>query len=202
MLVVAALLAALLSIARGLPRSSGGYILAVLIGVVTMFIAASVAEWLVHRYIYHRRVVPGLQRIYAIHEQGHHHAIFPTWRYTTNGSPHRHPILSSSVSELHSTADFFVRVHDAIHYPATNSFLRPQGWFQFLARHHYIHHVDTSANINFLLPFGDLIFGTLRRSLTAAEIDRHGTISEATAAPVGWSEPAIEVAVPRARMQA
>lgn len=29
-----------------------------------------------------------------------------------------------------------------------------QPWFAFLDRHHYIHHVDLGANLNFLLPLG------------------------------------------------
>jgi hypothetical protein len=53
--------------------------------------------------------------------------------------------------------------------------LHRQGWFLFLDRHHYIHHIDTEANVNFLLPLADLLFGTLRPSLTSAEEARHGT---------------------------
>lgn len=239
-------IAALLSIARSLPDSAPGLAAKGAIGGITMLVAASVVEWLVHRYIYHRRVVPGMGRIYEIHEKGHHHKIFPTWRYTTNGTPKRHPIASRSTSDLHAStfanlgiklahfgfylalaavcvwlpawlfarqlpllfgqiavtlviADLFVRVHDAIHYPATNAFLRSRAWFRFLARHHYIHHVDPSANVNFLLPLGDLCFGTLRLALTEREVARHGSMEEATAVPIGWSEPALEVAAPRAR---
>ena len=35
-------------------------------------------------------------------------------------------------------------------------------WFPFLARHHYLHHLDVESNANFLLPFADWLFGTLR----------------------------------------
>jgi len=42
---------------------------------------ASPFEWLVHRYVYHRQVVPGLGRIYHIHHHWHHRVFFPTWRY-------------------------------------------------------------------------------------------------------------------------
>jgi sterol desaturase/sphingolipid hydroxylase (fatty acid hydroxylase superfamily) len=34
--------------------------------------------------------------------------------------------------------------------------------FPFLARHHHLHHLDTEANANFLLPLADWLFGTLR----------------------------------------
>jgi sterol desaturase/sphingolipid hydroxylase (fatty acid hydroxylase superfamily) len=199
----------------------------------------------VHRYVYHDRVFPGTYRIYDIHEKGHHHTIFPTWRYVTNGPVRRHPILSPSISLLYSSklrnlgvkalhaafyfalagvliwlpawlltqhvpflmgmfvatltvSDLFVRVHDAMHYPAHNRFIRAQPWFPFLARHHYIHHVDTNVNVNFLLPLADFLFGTMRRTLTTDELARHGSMEEATAVPVGASEPAREVAKPRA----
>lgn len=45
-------------------------------------------------------------------------------------------------------------------------------------------HVDMEANVNFLLPLADLCCGTMRTSLTAAEI------LEAKATPIGHSEPA------------
>ncbi len=65
----------------------------------------------------------------------------------------------------------FIRVHDAVHYPGA-SYLEHFRWFWFLDRHHYIHHIDTRANTNFLLPLGDLLMGTLRRQLTPAELRR------------------------------
>ena len=65
----------------------------------------------------------------------------------------------------------FIRVHDAVHYPGA-SYLEHFRWFWFLDKHHYIHHIDTRANTNFLLPLGDLLMGTLRRQLTQAELTR------------------------------
>jgi hypothetical protein len=65
----------------------------------------------------------------------------------------------------------FIRVHDAVHYPGA-SYLEHFRWFWFLDKHHYIHHIDTRANTNFLLPLGDLLMGTLRRELTPAELRR------------------------------
>jgi hypothetical protein len=94
-------------------------------------------------------------------------------------------------------ADLVVRVHDAIHYPDSHRWLQGWGWFHFLDRHHFIHHVDAAANVNFLLPLADWLFGTLRRSLTEAELHAHGSPAEARARPLGASEPAREVARPR-----
>jgi len=247
--LLAAFFAAAAALVRQLPDSPLGATLAFLLGVLVLPVAASPYEWLVHRYVYHGTVIPFLRRIYVIHQHGHHYAIFPTWRYVTNGPVLRHPILSGSRSDLHHTrwsnlriklahfafymalgtalilwpawaatgrtafvagllaalvvvSDLFVRVHDAIHYPHEFPWLQRQGWFRFLDQHHYVHHVDTSVNLNFLLPLADLLFGTMRRHLTEAERAVHGPLSEAKATPVGASEPARLVARPRARVPA
>ena len=84
----------------------------------------------------------------------------------------------------------FVRVHDAIHYPGQFKFVEIQPWYPFIDRHHFIHHVDMEANVNFLLPLADWCYGTLRTTLSAAEIAKHGTLEQAKASPVGHSEPA------------
>jgi hypothetical protein len=242
---MAAACAALVAAVRLLPGSLLGDAAAVAAGLALSVVAASLLEWLVHRYVYHRRAVPLLGRIFRIHHHGHHFAIFPTWRYVTHGAPRRHPILGHGVERLHprgwrnaltklahfafymaagfvcvwlpawlatgnraflatiiacnvAFADLFVRVHDAIHYPECHRWMGPRGWFRFLDRHHYIHHVDTEANVNFLLPLADWLLGTMRRTLTADELARHGSLAEAKAQPVGESEPAREVARPRA----
>lgn len=88
-------------------------------------------------------------------------------------------IASAIVSNL------FIVVHDTIHRPGSHRLVEAQPWFDFLDRHHYIHHVDLGANLNFLLPLGDLIFGTLRTSLTAAELAEHGSLDAAKTAVVG-----------------
>jgi hypothetical protein len=72
----------------------------------------------------------------------------------------------------------FIRVHDAVHYPGTSR-LERFAWFWFLDHHHYIHHIDNRANTNFLLPLGDLLMGTLRLELTAAELERWPSYAEA-----------------------
>lgn len=244
-----AFFAAVAWVVRHVPESALGGAIAFVLGVLVLPVAASPYEWLVHRYVYHGQAIPFLRRIYVIHQHGHHYAIFPTWRYVTNGPVLRHPILSDSRSDLHHTrwsnlriklahfafymvlgtalilwpawlatghvafvagllaalvvvSDLFVRVHDAIHYPREFPWLQRQGWFRFLDQHHYIHHVDTSVNVNFLLPLADLLFGTMRRTLTAEELAIHGPLAEAKATPVGASEPARLVARPRARMTA
>jgi hypothetical protein len=243
-LLIAGVLSALVLLVRLLPISPAGFLAAGLAGLVALPFAASPLEWLVHRYVYHRRGFSWLRRIYVIHQQGHHHVLFPTWRYVTNGPVRRHAIVASGAAVLHTSrwrnvsiklchfafymtigavciwlpawlltanvaflaglvaasvlvSDLFVRVHDAIHYPGLHRFLEGRSWFHFLETHHYIHHVDTEANVNFLLPLADWLFGTLRRHLTSEELARHGFLADAKAHPVGTSEPARIVAAPR-----
>jgi hypothetical protein len=73
-----------------------------------------------------------------------------------------------------------IHLHDSIHCPG-HSRLERARWFRWLDRHHYVHHVDTRANVNFLLPLGDLLLGTLRRELSAAELERWPTHEDARA---------------------
>ncbi len=73
-----------------------------------------------------------------------------------------------------------IHLHDAVHCPG-HSRLERFAWFRWLHRHHYTHHVDTGANVNFLLPLGDLLLGTLRRELTPAELAKFPTYEEACA---------------------
>lgn len=244
-LLLLAVLAGVCAVVRLLPATPLGYAAALVLGLAALPVAASPIEWVVHRYVYHRAVIPFLRRIHHIHHRGHHTAIFPTWRYVTGGPIRRHPILADTVTDLHRAgwrngliklshfafylalastliftpawlatrdvafaiglvisgvvvSDLFVRVHDAIHYPGLRPWIEKQGWFHFLETHHFIHHVDLEANVNFLLPLADLLFGTMRRTMTKEETARHGTLAEAKAHPVGTSEPAAEVARPRA----
>jgi hypothetical protein len=76
---------------------------------------------------------------------------------------------------------FAVHIHDAVHCPGHSPFER-FGWFKWLDEHHYLHHVDTRTNVNFLLPLGDFVFGTLRREMTPAEQRRWPSYLEARAA--------------------
>jgi len=91
-------------------------------------------------------------------------AVGPAWLITRN------PLFTAVVTvgvivEIY----LFVRVHDAVHHPGLSRLERFR-WFGFLDRHHYIHHIDTNANTNFLLPLCDLMMGVLRRELTEQEL--------------------------------
>ncbi|MEJ2540979.1 MAG: hypothetical protein P8188_13575 [Gemmatimonadota bacterium] len=111
----------------------------------------------------------------------------PVWLLTGNLA-----LLAGIAVSSVLVCDLMVTVHDTIHRPGAHPFIERQSWFRFLDRHHYIHHVDTEANVNFLLPLADWVYGTLRVSMTPEELEKHGTWEEAKAVPVGHGEPAHE----------
>jgi len=76
-----------------------------------------------------------------------------------------------------------IRVHDVIHYPGESPLLERQRWFRFLDRHHFIHHMDNTVNLNFLLPLCDLLFGTLRTHATEREQSKWPAFEEAKKLP-------------------
>ncbi|MFM8302848.1 MAG: hypothetical protein ACKOA9_00895, partial [Actinomycetota bacterium] len=104
----------------------------------------------------------------------------PAWLLTGNLAFLAGVVVSSAV-----VSNLFIAVHDTIHRPGSHRIIEAQPWYAFLDRHHYIHHVDLGANLNFLLPLADWLFGTLRTDLTPAEIATHGTLAAAKAHPVG-----------------
>jgi hypothetical protein len=100
------------------------------------------------------------------------------------------PLLAGVVLASVVVSELMVSVHDAIHRPGSHPAMERRSWFRFLDEHHYIHHVDTEANVNFLLPLADWLFGTLRRSLSEHELARHGTWQDAKSRLIGAGEPA------------
>jgi hypothetical protein len=104
-------------------------------------------------------------------------AFLPAWLITGN-VPFTVAAVATGLMEFY----LFIRVHDVTHYPAGRRMER-WAWFRFLNRHHYIHHIDNTANINFLLPLCDWLFGTLRLQLTEAEAHRWPSFEEARVLP-------------------
>jgi sterol desaturase/sphingolipid hydroxylase (fatty acid hydroxylase superfamily) len=104
-------------------------------------------------------------------------AFVPAWSLTRN------PLFTAcAVVAGIAVCYYFIRVHDVIHYPA-DRWIERQAWFRFLDRHHYIHHIDTKVNVNFLLPLCDWLFGTLKVSLTEAEQARWPRFEDAKRLP-------------------
>ncbi len=195
--------------------SALGLLASVASGVIAMLVIGSLAEWLVHRFLMHRRW-PVIGIAYDLHHRAHHWVHYPPGAYLKSKvtyvpvfPPRPKELCATPVSRLVaalSQAVFYavfaapilacgwlltsnlpfvlslgavasgiiflaVHVHDSVHCPG-HSPLERFRWFWFLDHHHYVHHVDNDANTNFLLPLGDLLFGTLRRELTAGEL-RH-----------------------------
>jgi len=107
----------------------------------------------------------------------------PSWLLTFNEWFIVGEIVASAV-----VSNLFITVHDTIHRPGSHPMIERQPWFAFLDRHHFIHHVDLGCNLNFLLPLGDALFGTLRTEMTADERREHGTLAEAKSRPIGVGE--------------
>ena len=114
----------------------------------------------------------------------------PAWFATGNVAFLIGIVVSSIV-----VSNLFIVVHDTIHRPGSHRLVEAQPWFGFLDRHHYVHHVDLGANLNFLLPLADLLFGSLRTQMTQDEVDRHGTLADAKSRPIGEGERARTAAV-------
>ncbi len=115
----------------------------------------------------------------------------PAWLATGDTAFMVGLIVSSAV-----VSNLFIVVHDTIHRPRSHRIVEAQPWFAFLDRHHWIHHIDLGANLNFLLPLGDLVFGTLRTEMTPQELAGHGMLEEAKARAAGAGERALAPSSP------
>ncbi|MFI5300516.1 MAG: hypothetical protein ACHREM_20710 [Polyangiales bacterium] len=89
-----------------------------------------------------------------------------------------HAFAGSCLASLAIISWLLAYVHGVIHTPR-NRLIERMGWFQWLDRHHYIHHVDLQANINFMLPICDFLFGTQKWALTEKEQARVPTFAGA-----------------------
>ena len=90
--------------------------------------------------------------------------LWPAW--ALGGGPSA--FFWSAAASLGAVSWLLAYVHGVIHTPG-DRLIEGTRWFQWLDRHHYIHHVDLSANINFLLPLCDLVIGTQKWALTPEE---------------------------------
>jgi hypothetical protein len=109
----------------------------------------------------------------------------PAWQ-----AAHNIAFLAGSIAASALISYLFIAVHDAIRHRNLHPFIAAQRWFRLLDDHHFIHHVDTEANVNFLLPLGDLVFGTLRTALSPDELARHGSAAANRKFAIGLDEPA------------
>ena len=84
----------------------------------------------------------------------------------------------SSLATLCIISWLLAYVHGSIHTPR-DRLIEHMGWFQWLDRHHYIHHIDYAANLNFMMPICDVLFGSLKTELTEIEKARFPSFEEA-----------------------
>lgn len=99
--------------------------------------------------------------------------LVPAWLST--GSV---PFLASCLATLAAISWLLGYVHGTIHTPG-DRWIEHQAWYQWLDRHHYIHHIDLGANMNFMMPLCDVLFGTLKTELTPEEAARHPSFEDA-----------------------
>jgi hypothetical protein len=99
--------------------------------------------------------------------------LLPAWLCTRSWA-----FTLSSLVTLGFVSWVLAWVHGVIHTPR-DRWVEHQRWFQWLDRHHYIHHVDLQANMNFGLPLCDVLFGTMKRELTEKEASRHPSFEQA-----------------------
>jgi hypothetical protein len=172
----------------------------VLLGLAVLPVVASVLEWFVHRFVYHEAVIQPLGAIFTVHT-AHHFAYFPTWRYVTGGPARRLSIRKRSpeayVSPMRNAR---VRLAHFSWYMAIGAVVvwmpawLATGDVPFLVGLMISTAVVSNLfivvhdNLNFLLPLGDLLFGTLRTEMTPEELDLHGPLELAKARPVGEGE--------------
>lgn len=91
--------------------------------------------------------------------------------------------FTGAIAALSVLSVLLTWVHGVIHNPS-DRLVEKMRWFQWLDRHHYIHHVDMASNMNFLLPICDLLFGTQKAALTAEEVARNPSFEQAK--PMAW----------------
>ncbi len=104
--------------------------------------------------------------------------VLPAWLASGNTT-----FSASVLGTLAVISYLLAYVHGVIHNPQ-GRWVERQRWFQWLDRHHYIHHVDMTANVNFLLPLCDVLLGTRKAALTPEEAARVPSFEQAK--PLAW----------------
>jgi len=104
--------------------------------------------------------------------------VLPAWLLTSDAV-----FTGAVVGWLGVISVLLAYVHGVIHNPRGRLVERTRA-FQWLDRHHYIHHVDMTANVNFMLPLCDLLLGTRKPALSPEEAARVPTFEEAK--PLAW----------------
>ncbi len=100
--------------------------------------------------------------------------LLPAWVLTAGNMT----FFGTTVVTLGFISYLLASVHGSIH-TEKGRWFENHAWFKWLNRHHYIHHIDMTANMNFMLPLCDYVFGSRKAELTKAEADYWPTFDEA-----------------------
>ena len=144
----------------------------------------SICEWLLHRYIMHKSFL-GLRYPYERHALTHH-IIFKAdqsyqlqkeedkktipmawWNGAVIASLAALPMLLINIKMAtitFITALMYYGVYETLHWYMhlpNKRRVEYKDWYKRLNGHHILHHRYTNKNFNVVLPFADLIFGTL-----------------------------------------
>lgn len=164
------------------------YGLCQLAGLVGMLIYGSFAEWLLHRYVMHRKFIPRFP--FTAHTIVHH-GLFRADRsfHATTAEQMEHvtfnwtdhliliglhlalllgfemltgaPVLIGGLIGIVSYLLAYEGIHYVFHVPR-HRFFEKHRWFRWLKRHHFIHHKQQFKNMNVVLPIADFLLGTRR----------------------------------------
>ena len=146
----------------------------------------SFAEWLLHRYVMHRKTL--LSFPYELHAVGHHgmfrgdetyhaqneemrrHVTFvardyvllllanlPLWAAAEWSSGK--PIMASCFIATFAYLQAFNSLHWRWHVPSDTWFQRSR-LYLWMKERHRVHHQDQGKNFNLILPVADILFGT------------------------------------------
>jgi hypothetical protein len=103
--------------------------------------------------------------------------LLPAW-YATTASASGVAFRWSCLVTLSIISWLLAYVHGVIHTPR-DRWIEHTRAFQWLDRHHYVHHVDLAANMNFMLPICDFLFGTQKWAMTDKEAARFPSFEQA-----------------------
>ena len=152
--------------------------------IILCILWCSICEWLLHRFVMHKPFL-GLRYAYNAHHKVHH-VIFKSdesyqlqseedkktipmawWNgiviSTLTALPwfifgYKYFILTFIVSMCYYGV--YETLHWYMHLPKKRK-IEYKTWYRKLNGHHILHHRYTNKNFNVVLPFADLIFGTL-----------------------------------------
>ena len=130
---------------------------------VTGLLAWTLAEWLLHRFIYHQWT-SFLTAGHAMHHDDPRALIGVPWYLTAVAIVLLFellaiPLRSSSTGVVMGFAWLGYIFYCALHH-GSHHWRGQRGWLKRMKRHHLIHHAHADYNWGFTTPLWDLVFGT------------------------------------------